>query len=54
MKSTRYRNTANPEAARIARELARSGAAGTHLDKRQKRKRTRQAKRSAALLDYRR
>lgn len=42
-KNNRHRGTANPEYARAMRDLRRSGASGTHADKRDRRARTRNA-----------
>lgn len=42
-KNSKYKGIANPKYAREITELRRSGASGTHLDKRTKRNRTRQS-----------
>lgn len=42
-KQKKHKNIANPEMAKAMRDLRTSNAAGTHLDKRTKRIRTRQA-----------
>jgi hypothetical protein len=42
-KNNRPRGVANPEYARAMRDLRRSGASGTHADKRDRRARTRDA-----------
>ena len=47
-KKQKYRGVANPEAARIARELARSGAAGAH-DNRANRERSRRDAKAAEI-----
>lgn len=47
----RYKATANPERNRAMIELRRSGAAGTHADKRARRIRTRQAAKTRAKED---
>ncbi|WP_200918452.1 hypothetical protein [Leifsonia sp. Leaf264] len=44
---------ANPKYAREIAELRRSGAAGTHADKRSKRSRTRGAAKNKAVNDQR-
>lgn len=41
----------NPEYIKAMRDLRKSNAAGVHADKRTKRKRTRAAKRRAAIRD---
>jgi hypothetical protein len=45
------RKHANPEYAKAMAELRRSGASGTHQDKREKRARTRKAKLERALRE---
>lgn len=52
-KNTIITSTANPELARGMQQLRQSGAAGIHLDKRTKRKRTRAASRRAAIHEFR-
>lgn len=47
----KHRGIANPEYARAMAELRRSGAAGTHADKREKRAKTREARLRRALED---
>ena len=49
----KYRGVANPAYALAMVELRRSGASGTHADKRTKRARTRNASKRRALEDYR-
>lgn len=49
--SSRYRPHANPQLARDMAELRRSNAAGTHADKRTRRRRTRGADKSAAIRE---
>lgn len=49
----KYKGTENPEYIEAMRLLRRSGAAGTHNDKRKRRKRTRQAQRQAAIKEER-
>lgn len=46
-----HRPTANPDYARAMHDLRSSGAAGTHLDKRDKRARTRGAAKARDLRD---
>lgn len=48
-----YRHHANPALSQGLHEIARSGAAGTHLDKRTKRNRSRSAQRTNAIKDAR-
>lgn len=50
--NTRVRGVANPERARAEAERRRSGAAGTHGDRRYRRSRTRQGQLSRALRDF--
>lgn len=50
-KDRKYRGIANPKYAREIHELRRSGAAGTHLDKRTKRNRTRQSQLRNAMKE---
>jgi hypothetical protein len=47
----KQRKHANPEYAKAMAELRRSGASGTHQDKREKRARTRKAKLEKALRE---
>lgn len=47
----KYIPAANPERAQAEAERARSGAWGTHQDRRTKRQRTRQAAKRRALRD---
>jgi hypothetical protein len=47
----KQRKHANPEYAKAMAELRRSGAAGIHQDKREKRARTRKAKLDKALRE---
>jgi hypothetical protein len=47
----KQRKHANPEYAKAMAELRRSGAAGIHQDKREKRVRTRKAKLDKALRE---
>lgn len=47
----KYKPTANPAMAEAMRELRRSGASGTHLDKRTRRNRTRQTAEINAIID---
>lgn len=47
----KHKNTENPEYARAMAELRRSGASGTHADKRDKRSRTRGAQRRRAIRE---
>jgi len=47
----KHKGTPNPEYARAMAELRRSGASGTHADKREKRSRTREAKLRKSLRD---
>lgn len=49
MKQKKYQGVANPEYAKAIAELRRSNAAGTHLDKRFKRQRTRSAAKATAI-----
>jgi len=48
----KYKGTANPAYAAGMREIRRSGAAGTHGDRRTKRLRTRANVKRAALRDW--
>ena len=50
-KPKKYKPTANPAYAEGMREIRRSNKAGTHLDKRTRRKRTRQSAISNAIID---
>lgn len=47
-----YRKTANPEYIAAMREIRRSNKAGTHLDGRDRRARTRQAAVARAIREY--
>jgi hypothetical protein len=49
--TSKYKPVANPVYARAIAELRRSGASGTHNDKRTKRQRTRQAQLDKAIKD---
>lgn len=51
-KVMKFQAVANPAYAAAMRELRRSGAAGTHEDKREKRARTRDAQKRKAMKDY--
>jgi len=48
---SKHKGTENTEYAKAMQELRRSNAAGTHRDKRERRKRTRKEKREAAIKD---
>jgi len=48
----KFRRSANPEYAKAIREIRRSNASGIHADKRDKRARTRQAKRDKAIQEH--
>lgn len=48
----KFQAVANPAYASAMRELRRSGAAGLHLDKRDKRARTRDAQKKRALREF--
>lgn len=50
-KNRKYKNIANPERAKAMQELRRSNAAGTHLDKRTKRARTRQVAKNKSIQE---
>ena len=50
-KDSKYKPTANPAYAEGMREIRRSNKAGTHLDKRTRRQRTRQSSIYRAILD---
>jgi hypothetical protein len=52
-KKVKHKGIANPRYAREMHELRSSNAAGTHLDKRTRRVRTRQASTRKAIADYR-
>lgn len=48
-KKEKYKGVANPEYHKAMMELRRSNAAGTHLDRRTRRQRTRTAAKRAAI-----
>ena len=50
-KPKKYKPTANPAMAEAMREIRRSGASGTHLDKRTRRQRTRQSANHNAIIN---
>lgn len=50
-RTKKYKPTANPAMAEAMREIRRSGASGTHLDKRTRRQRTRQSSIYRAIID---
>jgi hypothetical protein len=50
-RTKKYRPTANPAMAEAMREIRRSNASGTHLDKRTRRQRTRQSSNYRAIID---
>ena len=50
-KPKQFRPTANPAYAEGMREIRRSNKAGIHLDKRTRRKRTRQSANDNAIID---
>jgi hypothetical protein len=52
-KPVKHKGIENPRYAREMHELRSSNAAGTHLDKRTRRIRTRQASTRKAIADYR-
>jgi hypothetical protein len=51
-KQKKYIRTANPAMAEAMRGLRSSGAAGTHADKRERRARTRAARRERVLREW--
>lgn len=50
-RTNKYKPTANPAYAEGMREIRKSNASGTHLDKRTRRQRTRQSAIYRAILD---
>lgn len=50
-RTKKYKPTANPAYAEGMREIRKSNASGTHLDKRTRRQRTRQSAIHRAILD---
>jgi hypothetical protein len=50
-KPKKYKPTANPAMAEAMREIRRSNASGTHLDRRTRRQRTRQSSIYNAIID---
>ena len=50
-KNRKYKPTANPAYAEGMREIRRSNKAGTHLDKRTRRVRTRQSATQSAIIE---